>query len=347
LNSILKLRSFWVIAVVVMIAAIMVHWVVLVQLKVPTLISHFSSGIYGITLVTFAVLIANNLYYYRPQKLNYYFLIVWCFTYALIGTFLVDFVLRKIWANNTALINALSIIQFFKFGFSFIVLFCIAITCVLWYTFEDLRVDSQRQSQMLMLNKEAELNKLRLQLQPHFLFNSLNSINALVGSKPAEARKMIQQLSDFLRFTVKREENQHISLADELQHLQLYLDIEKVRFGHRLDFELTTTEACKTMQIPALMLQPVLENAIKFGLYDTTGIVSIQILAQIVDHSLQVEISNPFDSQTQTASQGTGFGLNAIRKRLELLYGRYDLLQTSQENNVFTTKITLPQTKND
>ncbi len=90
--------------------------------------------------------------------------------------------------------------------------------------------------------REAELYKLRQQLQPHLLFNSLNSISALITIQPAQARKMIQQLSDFLRGTLKKEENQWISLEDELQHLQLYLDIEKVRFGHRLN---TAIKCCR------------------------------------------------------------------------------------------------------
>ncbi len=92
--------------------------------------------------------------------------------------------------------------------------------------------------QLRQLAKDAELYKLRQQLQPHFLFNSLNSISALVTSRPEQARKMIQQLSDFLRGTLKKEENQWITLEEELQHLELYLDIEKVRFGHRLHTEL-------------------------------------------------------------------------------------------------------------
>src|SRR5690606_12610382 len=99
---------------------------------------------------------------------------------------------------------------------------------------------------------------------------SLNSISALVHSRPEEARKMIQQLSDFLRGTLKKEENQWTSLADELDHVQLYLEIEKVRFGYRLHTEIVADDASGNCRIPHMLLQPVVENAIKFGLYDTT-----------------------------------------------------------------------------
>ena len=120
--------------------------------------------------------------------------------------------------------------------------------------------------------KESELFKLRQQLQPHFLFNSLNSINALIGNRPDEARKMVQQLSDFLRGTIKKEETQWVTLQEEMQYLQLYLDIEKVRFGNRLSTAIEIGEDVSEMTLPALILQPIVENAIKFGLYDTTGL---------------------------------------------------------------------------
>ena len=105
---------------------------------------------------------------------------------------------------------------------------------VIWYNWQEQSEQEVRKQDAEKLTKEAELFKLRQQLQPHFLFNSLNSINALIGSRPQEARKMVQQLSDFLRGTIRKEEHQWVTLKEELQYLQLYLDIEKVRFGHRL-----------------------------------------------------------------------------------------------------------------
>ena len=116
------------------------------------------------------------------------------------------------------------------------------------------------------------------QLQPHFLFNSLNSINALIGFKPDEARKMIHQLSDFLRGTLKKDDDQlQVTLNDELQHLNLYLEIEKVRFGHRLQTEISCDERSGSAKLPSMLLQPIVENAIKFGLYDTTGEVVVSL----------------------------------------------------------------------
>jgi two-component system LytT family sensor kinase len=184
---------------------------------------------------------------------------------------------------------------------------------------------------------------LRQQLQPHFLFNSLNSITALVGTKPEEARRMVQQLSDFLRGTLKKDDSQLVLLEDELHHLQLYLDIEKVRFGHRLQTKITHDEISLQKKLPSLLLQPVVENAIKFGLYDTTGETCISIGAKSVDDMLVLEIRNPFDPITSSSRQGTGFGLTSVQRRLYLLFSRNDLLTTAQHENIFTTTIKIPQ----
>jgi two-component system, LytTR family, sensor kinase len=190
--------------------------------------------------------------------------------------------------------------------------------------------------------REAELQKLQLQLQPHFLFNSLNSINALILVNPAKARDMVQQLSDFLRSTLKRADEHWITLDQELAYLQLYLSIEKVRFGHRLEVQLDCDDQIKLWLIPPLLIQPLVENAIKFGLYGTTENVVISMKTQRVNDSLQIEIVNPFDADMQPA-EGSGFGLNGLRRRLYLLYSRNDLLRTNIENNKFTVQLTLPE----
>ncbi|MBS1647293.1 MAG: histidine kinase [Bacteroidetes bacterium] len=193
------------------------------------------------------------------------------------------------------------------------------------------------------LLREAELMDLRQQLQPHFLFNSLNSINALVVTKPEEARKMIQQLSGFLRGTLKKDEQTFISFQEELKHLQLYLEIEKVRFGHRLHLDFLIDEDSCCLLIPPLLLQPIVENAIKFGLYDTTGEVTIKIIAKKENKNLKINISNPFDPETAQPNKGIGFGLSSINRRLYLLFYQNNLVQTSTHENTFTTTLIIPQ----
>ncbi len=218
------------------------------------------------------------------------------------------------------------------------------ILSVLYYSSEEEQDNRQRQSDAEKLSKEAELFKLRQQLAPHFLFNSLNSISALTGSQPEQARKMIQQLSDFLRGNLKKEEQQWITLSEELQYLELYLEIEKVRFGHRLEARIDYDEDCLKTRLPTMLLQPIVENAIKFGLYDTIGDVTIAIRAQKEGGNVLISVQNPFDPETTRPKQGTGFGLSSIQRRLYLLFARADLLQTRVEGgNLFITTVKIPQ----
>jgi sensor histidine kinase YesM len=218
-----------------------------------------------------------------------------------------------------------------------------AIPTLLWSLMVDQKEMSAYQKEVAQLAREAELTTLRQQLQPHFIFNSLNSINALIGTQPEKARTMVQQLSDFLRGSLRKEEKQLVTLREELHYLQLYLDIEKVRFGHRLVTSLEYDPACLELKMPSLLLQPIVENAIKFGLYDMTDEILISLRAQKKDNELELIVKNPFDPDTAEARKGTGFGLSSISRRLYLLYARNDLMQTTEDGNLFIATVRLPQ----
>ena len=207
---------------------------------------------------------------------------------------------------------------------------------------EEKQAQDQRKAETDQIAIEVELVRLRQQLQPHFLFNSLNSISALAGSKPNEAREMIQKLSDFLRGTLKKDEQKTVTLKEELEHLNLYLDIEKIRFGYRLQTKLIIDEKTLSLKLPPLLIQPIVENAIKFGLYDTIDAITISIDATIENELLCITVKNPFDSETLKANEGLGFGLTSIQRRLQLLYARNDLMLTEKKENVFTTILKIP-----
>lgn len=192
------------------------------------------------------------------------------------------------------------------------------------------------------LLKEAELFKLRQQLQPHFLYNSLNSISALTLIDASRAQEMIGLLSDFLRQSVQREAKQQVALEDELEYLQKYLAIEAIRFGDRLQVAVHADKNI-TGHIPPFLLQPLLENAIKFGLYGNTGAVIISIDISRQNDIISITITNPVHTDTQTAGKGTGFGITGVQRRLQLLYNRNDLLESTQNESTFTTKLKIPQ----
>lgn len=191
------------------------------------------------------------------------------------------------------------------------------------------------------LHREAELFKLRQQLQPHFLYNSLNSISALIMLEPDKAQEMIGKLSDFLRHSVKRESKDQIQIDEELDYIESYLSIEAVRFGDRLNV-IYEKDKLSNELIPPFLLQPILENAIKFGLYGKTGTVTITISIKNSASYLVITVSNPYEQHSKPPS-GTGFGLEGINRRLYLLYGRTDLLETQKNEETFITTLKIPQ----
>jgi sensor histidine kinase YesM len=301
------------------------------------------SGITNLLLASTCLLISNNLRYYRPEKDRYIYILIWCMLLAGLWLFISYQVLSLIFSGKEDYLCFLEKSLIVRFDIAFLTLGWMAMISALWYNRQEQKEQEQRKSDAEKLAREAELYKLRQQLQPHFLFNSLNSISALAGSRPEEARKMIHQLSDFLRGTLRKEEEQWVTLEEELQHLQLYLNIEKVRFGHRLSTETHYTEECTGMLLPPMLLQPVVENAIKFGLYDTIEAVTIRVEASCVNNQLMITIQNPFDPATAKPRQGTGFGLSGVQRRLYLLFGRHDLLETKAEQELFTTTLKIPQ----
>jgi sensor histidine kinase YesM len=227
------------------------------------------------------------------------------------------------------------------------ILFLIFLTVVnqLWI---DKHLKEQSNSFNRLIEKErqlarAEINTLQQQFQPHFLFNSLNSISALVKSQPDIARQMIHNLSDYLRLTIQKSKEDQITVQEELDYLTMYMDIEKVRFGHRLTVSTEIDEECMSCTLPSLILQPVVENAIKYGLYGNTGDLTIGIRIQCKDGMLQLEVTNPYDGNTVSSSKGTGFGLESIGRKLSLIYKRTDLLRTEKTETLFRTLIQIPQ----
>lgn len=234
-------------------------------------------------------------------------------------------------------------------GFAGWILLCdFSLVNYLWNKLNQAKEVIQKEQQSEKLRDEAELFKLRQQLHPHFLFNSLNSINALIGKEPLNARIMLQQLSEYLRNTLKKEDKDLILFREELEDLRLYLSIEKVRFGHRLTIGEHIQVDCDEMKIPPFLLQPLVENAIKYGLYGTTGPVEIQIKAFVEEDFLNFIITNPYDPEAVTP-KGTGFGLESVRRRLYLLFARNDLLiikpkwQTGADDNpYFLARIRIP-----
>lgn len=294
-------------------------------------------------LILACILVINILRYYIPQREKYLNLLAWNLFLTGLVIILSRWILKLIFSDDDVYIEFLRQSLIIRISIDLLLLGCVILISVIWYQWEEQKDTDARTQDAEKLARDAELFKLRQQLQPHFLFNSLNSINALIGSRPEEARKMVHQLSDFLRGTLRKDEHHWVTLKEELQYLQLYLDIEKVRFGHRLSTSMEINTEAEILKLPALLLQPIVENAIKFGLYDTTGETLIRIIAASEEKNLVISVINPFDPETSSQRPGTGFGLKSIQRRLYLLFARNDLLKTDIKENTFTTTIIIPQ----
>jgi two-component system LytT family sensor kinase len=219
------------------------------------------------------------------------------------------------------------------------------VTLLIYHLFiysKELEAKNLNETKLNLLVKESELNVLRSQLNPHFLFNSLNSISSLTISDPETARDMIIKLSEFLRYALKHGEREKTRFLDEIKNIELYLQIEKIRFGEKLVFEKEISKACEAGLIPNMILQPLFENAVKHGVYESTEPITIKMSCQSADGKMEIRIRNNFDNQ-QVSRKGAGIGLRNVRNRLMLIYGRDDLVRILKSENEFEVILLIPQ----
>jgi two-component system, LytTR family, sensor kinase len=207
-------------------------------------------------------------------------------------------------------------------------------------TLEKAKWQAQQQEKITSLLKDAELKALRSQVNPHFLFNSLNSIHSLTMSDPGKAGEMILKLSDLMRYSLSKQE-QMVKFSEEISQVSRYLDIEKVRFSERLSVIFDIMENTGDVKVPSMILQPLLENAVKYGIYGVEKGVVIKLSAKVSENMLEVIISNNYDPLVPV-SHGTGMGLNNVRERLSVVFYRNDLVTIEKTSNLFTVKLRIP-----
>jgi two-component system, LytTR family, sensor kinase len=204
-----------------------------------------------------------------------------------------------------------------------------------------LRERAQAEEKLRTLVKESELNMLKSQINPHFLFNSLNSISSLIMSNPEEAHEMIIRLADFLRYSLKHRESEFVSLEEELVRMKDYLAIEKIRFGDRLNYTMNTPENCIKLKVPTMILQPLVENAIRHGVYESLDPVSVELNCKVADGFLQLELKNDFDPD-QPSRRGTGVGLQNVSERIRLAYDGRGRMTSSVDEGVYRVTLFVP-----
>ncbi len=209
-------------------------------------------------------------------------------------------------------------------------------------SYSNLQQKTNDESHLKNMVKEAELNLLKNQINPHFLFNSLNSISSLTMSNPSKAQEMIIKLSEYMRYSLSQRDNVMTTFSNELENCMRYLEIEKSRFGKKMQYENIIEEVTKDCTLPVMLLQPLYENAVKHGVYESTDVVVIRTEARLIDNRLFIKIVNSFDPEA-TPRKGTGTGLRNIRERLNLIYNENWLLSTDKKDKHFSAELIIPQ----
>lgn len=208
--------------------------------------------------------------------------------------------------------------------------------------YQSLKEKIKKEGEYKALIREAELQALKSQINPHFLFNSLNSISALTVSDPVKAQEMVINLSTFMRYSLMHNEKEMVSFSRELENIKLYLSIEKIRFGKKLNAEFEIDAHCLDAEIPNMILQPLFENAIKYGVYETTEQVTIKTTCKCEGNVLKIIIVNDFDAST-LKRKGEGIGLRNIRKRMEIIYNQPDLMKITDHKTSYEVQLIIPQ----
>ncbi len=233
-------------------------------------------------------------------------------------------------------------VVFFRITAGVLIFFLIILVYYLFLSATKLAEKASRQAQLESLVREAELKILRSQINPHFLFNSLNSISSLTVTNPVKAREMIVKLSDFMRYSLSSRNDQPVTLRNEMESLRLYLEIEKIRFSDRLVIEEEISDECLPALLPGLLLQPLYENAVKHGVYESTDRVTIRTSVRRDGDWVVISVTNNIDPEAIVTRKGAGIGLKNVRGRLELFYGEKGEMTVTRNDDSFNVKMRFP-----
>lgn len=228
------------------------------------------------------------------------------------------------------------------------------ITVAVYYIiryFQYVQHKEQEKSYLALRNKEMQISLLKSQINPHFLFNTLNSISTLVGTNKVEARKVITQLSDVFRYALDSHEGGKVRLLHELNFIENYIKIQQVRFGERLKYEVDVDPQCWSLDIPPMILQPLVENSVKYGIgpKDDGGTIRLTIKKvvngvyfEVSDDGLGLNAKKVLDGKVK----GTGVGLKNSDKRLKSIYGPTAGLNIKARLDGYTVSFIIPTDEN-
>jgi two-component system, LytTR family, sensor kinase len=230
-----------------------------------------------------------------------------------------------------------------RVGFGFLLYMLFASIYYLMIYYQNFRDKMIGESELRALVKESELNSLKAQINPHFLFNSLNSISSLTMISPGKAQEMVITLSEFLRYSLSQKNESLTTFEKELKNIDRYLGIELIRFGKKLFVKKEIDTSCLRFLLPGLILQPIIENAVKYGVYESINQSNIIIAAHCTNDMLIVSVKNDYDPES-ISKKGEGIGIRNVSSRLKIQYNRDDLIKMSKDENIFEITMRFPQT---
>ncbi len=340
MRKISKYRLLFILGLYLILGISLGYWMSANGFSRSMITTYIITNFLGLTFFTF-VLSRIHLFYHSKSAISSVHVGI-ITMFSILGVWLAHLVTKAFFVEQLSFVHHLN--TSFPIAF-FIYFFLLLLAANQFWIDKHIQVQEKTLQQLLKKERDlsrAELSNIQEQFRPHFIFNSLNSISALTTYDPEKAREMIHLLSDFLRANVIREDDKFHSLKEELHFLNLYLSIEKVRFEDRLTVEIPEIEGLENFQVPVLILQPIMENAIKYGLYGMTGSVKISMGITQLDGAIQIEVTNPFDKNAVISSKGKGFGIDSIRKKMYLFFQRNDLVQLTETDDLFTFRLIIP-----
>ena len=226
------------------------------------------------------------------------------------------------------------------------------ITVAIYYIinyFEHVQLQQKEKSELALKNKEMQLALLKSQINPHFLFNTLNSISTLIASSKEKARKVITQLSDVFRYALESHSGDLVKLSDELDFIENYVKIQQVRFGERLRYVVDLDKDCLNLDVPPMILQPLVENSVKYGIGPKDDGGTINLIIKKVAEGIYFEVTD--DGLGMNASKvldgkSSGVGLKNSDKRLRSIFGRRAGLIIEPKMDGYTVKFIVPFIEN-
>lgn len=280
--------------------------------------------------------------YFKTKKIKFFGIHILASIFiSLIWGFSLKFILTEVIFSNQQYSLFFDSSFYFRLLSGILLYFMAIFSMTLTSFYEDYAIKMKNEAELINELTKAQLNSLKLQINPHFIFNSLNSVSALTAIDPSRAKSMIILLADYIRFSLTAGKNDFVSLNDEIENARKYIEIESIRFGSRINYNEYFEPFSSEIRVPPLIIQPLIENCIKHGVENTSETVNINFKIKNYGDMILISIENNFEDFSKLQLK-EGVGLSNVRDRLKLHYDNINLVKVSSNNNLFVVELTLP-----